>query len=135
MELDDERLKNIGFSRQKAGYVRGLATAILENKLDLEKLRALDDKSARAELVSIKGIGPWTADIYLLRALLRPDIWPVGDLALAVAAQGAKNLDSRPGPDGMELLGRPWRPWRAVAARMLWSYYLKVLTKNKGDVP
>jgi DNA-3-methyladenine glycosylase II len=124
LELDDVRLKAIGFSRQKTAYGRHLARAILDGRLDLEALEAIDDAAARSTLTQIKGIGPWTADIYLLRALRRPDVWPSGDLALAVAVQGIKGLASRPTPDEMDAHGKDWRPWRAVAARLLWHYYL-----------
>jgi DNA-3-methyladenine glycosylase II len=86
LELDDDTLKAVGFSRQKTKYGRGLARAIIEGRLDLNTLDAMDDASAREELTEIKGIGPWTADIYLLMALRRPDVWPSTDLALASAA-------------------------------------------------
>jgi DNA-3-methyladenine glycosylase II len=124
LRFDDAELKTIGFSRQKAGYCRGLAEAILHREIDLEALAALDDAPARAALVAVKGIGPWTADIYLLMVLLRPDIWPSGDLALATAMQEVKGLPTRPNPQEMEQIARPWRPWRAVAARLLWHHYL-----------
>jgi len=74
--------------------------------------------------MAVKGIGPWTADIYLLMALRRPDIWPSRDLALAVSIQRVKRLASRPAPDALEAIGAAWKPWRAVAARMLWHDYL-----------
>jgi DNA-3-methyladenine glycosylase II len=122
--LDDVQLKAIGFSRQKTAYGRYLARAILEDRLDLGALAVMDDEAVRAALIELKGIGPWTADIYLLMALLRPDVWPSGDLALAVAWQRIKGLDSRPTPQEMEAHGARWRPWRAVAARLLWHYYL-----------
>lgn len=124
LELDDPRLRAIGFSRQKAAYVRALAHAIMAGELDLGALETMDDDEARAALLEVKGIGPWTADIYLLMALRRPDVWPVGDLALAVAAQRIKGLGSRPTARQLEALGVPWRPWRAVAARVLWHAYL-----------
>ena len=124
LELDDAALKTIGFSRQKTAYGRELARAILSGRLDLAGLETLDDGSARSELMGIKGIGPWTADIYLLMALRRPDVWPSGDLALANAAQRVKRLVSRPTLEELEALGAEWRPWRAVAARLLWHFYL-----------
>jgi DNA-3-methyladenine glycosylase II len=124
LELDDPTLKEIGFSRQKSGYGRGLARAIVEGRLDLAALGGMDDGAARAALTQIKGIGPWTADIYLLMALRRPDIWPTGDLALAAAVQRVKGLRARPTEDELEEIGARWRPWRAVAARLLWHYYL-----------
>ena len=124
LELDDAQLKAIGFSRQKTAYGRYLARAILDGQLDLGALEDMDDAAARSALTQLKGVGPWTADIYLLRALLRPDIWPSGDLALAVAVQEIKGLASRPSPEEMDAQGEHWRPWRAVAARVLWHYYL-----------
>jgi DNA-3-methyladenine glycosylase II len=84
----------------------------------------MDDTSARAALLQLKGIGVWSAEIYLLMALLRPDAWPVGDLALAVAARTVKRLAAVPGAAELEALALPWRPWRAVAARILWHDYL-----------
>ena len=124
LDLDDATLKTIGFSRQKTAYGRHLARAISSGRLDLTALATMDDTTARSELVKIKGIGPWTADIYLLTALRRPDVWPSDDLALAAAAQAVKRLASRPTPDRLEALGTSWKPWRAVAARMLWHFYL-----------
>ena len=124
LELDDATLKNIGFSRQKTAYCRHLALSILENRLNLPGLGEMDTPVARSELMKIKGIGPWTADIYLLSALGRPDIWPKGDLALAVSVQKVKNLASRPTPDELAAISTPWQPWRAVAARILWHDYL-----------
>jgi len=84
----------------------------------------MSDEDARAELMRVKGIGPWSADIYLLMALKRPDIWPVGDVALVTAITELKKLNSRPSPAEFIKLAEPWRPFRAVAARMLWQYYL-----------
>jgi DNA-3-methyladenine glycosylase II len=127
LRLDDLTLKAVGFSRQKASYGRELARSILEGALDLEALSAMDDATVRSELVKIKGIGRWSADIYLLMALRRPDIWPVGDLALATAAQKIKGLKTRPTADELDEISSPWKPWRAVAARILWHYYLSEL--------
>jgi len=124
LELDDAALKAIGFSRQKTAYGRDLALAIIEGRLDLDALEVMDDATARSELIKIKGIGLWTADIYLLMALRRPDIWPRGDLALAVAVQQVKRLPACPTSDELDELGAAWRPWRAVAARLLWHHYL-----------
>lgn len=124
LTLDDTELTAIGFSRQKAGYGRHLAEAIAAERFCPESLRDMDDDAAKAALVALKGIGPWSADIYLLMALRRPDVWPAGDLALAQAAQRAKGLPSCPSPAEMEALAAPWRPWRAVAARLLWHLYL-----------
>ena len=122
--LGDERLKQFGFSRQKTRYCRLLAEAITTRSLRLEGLEGMDDEKARAELLKITGIGRWTADIYLLMALRRPDVWPVGDLALAIAVQRVKRLGSRPSSSELEVLSHKWKPWRAVAARVFWHYYL-----------
>ena len=124
LEFDDDALRKIGFSRQKAGYVRQLAREIIGGRLDLVALGRMDDERARAELMRLKGIGAWTADIYLLRALMRADVWPAGDLALAVALREVKGLAARPTPLELEAAAEGWRPWRAVAARLLWSHYL-----------
>ena len=124
LKLDDATLKTVGFSRQKTAYGRNLARTIVSRRLNLAKLGTMDDSAVRSELIKIKGIGPWTANIYLLTALRRPDIWPSEDLALAVAAQGVKRLESRPTPDELDVLSTGWKPWRAVAARLLWHYYL-----------
>ncbi|MBA2409756.1 MAG: DNA-3-methyladenine glycosylase 2 family protein [Gammaproteobacteria bacterium] len=125
LDIDDSLLKRIGFSRQKISYSRHLAQSIIDGSLNLETLSAMDDPAARAALVKIKGIGPWTAEIYLLMALGRPDAWPRGDLALAVAVQKVKCLAARPTPDTLEEMSTMWRPWRAVAARLFWHYYLR----------
>jgi DNA-3-methyladenine glycosylase II len=124
LTLDDATLKAIGFSRQKTAYARQLAQAIIGRRFNPATLARLDDEAARAMLVQLKGIGPWSADIYLLMALRRPDAWPKDDLALAVAAQEVKRLPARPTPNELDELGAAWRPWRAVAARMLWHAYL-----------
>jgi len=127
MRLDDTALKTIGFSRQKTAYGRHLAKEILSGRLKLEGLHDLDDAAVKQELLKIKGIGHWTADIYLLMVLRRPDIWPTGDLALAVAAQALKRLKSRPSSNELAEMSLAWKPWRAVAARILWHYYLSEL--------
>jgi DNA-3-methyladenine glycosylase II len=124
LTLRDEELKTIGFSRQKTTYGRALAEAILDGRLDLALIETLDDAEAKTQLTAIKGIGSWTADIYLLMVLRRPDTWPSGDLALAVAVQRVKRLRKRPTPERLQKVGEAWRPWRAVAARILWHYYL-----------
>jgi DNA-3-methyladenine glycosylase II len=130
LTLGDEELKSIGFSRQKTAYGRGLAGAILDGRLDLALIETLDDAEAKARLTAIKGIGSWTADIYLMMGLRRPDTWPNGDLALAVAVQRVKRLRKRPTPERLQKVGEAWRPWRAVAARILWHYYLSSPRRN-----
>ena len=124
LKLDDAALLRIGFSRQKTLYTRLLAESLARRHFDLRYLHNLPDGSAHKMLMAFKGIGRWTADIYLLSALGRPDIWPTGDLALATAVQEVKHLRKRPSPEKLEALSAPWRPWRAVAARLFWHAYL-----------
>ena len=124
LTLDDATLKEIGFSRQKTGYVRGLAEAIVGGTLGLDAVGRMVDGEARDALLAIKGIGPWTADTYLLFALRKPDAWPSGDLALAKAIQELRGLESVPSYAEADGIADGWRPWRAVAARILWHAYL-----------
>jgi len=134
LALDDITLREIGFSRQKAGYARGLARMIESGQLDLPALSLLDDGSAREILMRIPGVGRWTADIYLMEALLRPDVWPYGDRALAVSVKRVKELDVVPTYPELDALGAAWRPWRAVAARLFWHDYLSRPSGAKGMV-
>jgi DNA-3-methyladenine glycosylase II len=124
LTLDDAMLKTIGFSRQKTLYCRLLAQALIDRQIALSRFDRMDDHEIRVELKKLKGIGDWTADIYLLMALRRPDIWPKGDLALLVAMQKLKGLQSRPTQNEFEEMGERWRPYRSIAARMLWHFYL-----------
>ena len=124
LSLSDADLLAIGFSRQKARYGRAIATAVVERSLDLERLHGVHDEEVRRALEAIPGVGPWTSTIYLLMVLGRPDVWPVGDMALATAVGEAKGLRHRPTPAEMELMGEAWRPWRSVAARLFWHDYL-----------
>ena len=115
LELDDVTLKAAGFSRQKTRDGRELAGAILSGDLNLAALDVLDDDAVTAALTQVVGIGRWTADIYLLMALCRPDAWPAGDLALAIAARHALGLAATPSTAELASIGEAWRPWRAVA--------------------
>ena len=124
LTLDDVTLKTIGFSRQKTGYCRLLAQALVDREINLNKFNRMSDDKIREELKKLKGVGDWTADIYLLMALRRPDIWPRGDLALLVAMQKLKSFPFRPTQSEFEEIGKKWRPYRSVAARMLWYFYL-----------
>jgi len=126
LNLSDEELKACYFSRQKTVYVRELSKAVLDGSLDLKNLRNLSDADAKQELKKIKGIGDWTADIYLLMALLRTDVMPKGDLALHVAYKKLKNLENAPTSDEFQIIAEQWKPFRAVAARLLWHFYLSV---------
>lgn len=131
LTLDDATLKSIGFSRQKTAYCRLLAQAITDGTLKLTALQQMSDDEARAELTKLKGIGAWTADIYLLMALRRADIWPRGDLALLIALQQIKRLPARPNFIEFDAWGQQWRPYRAVAARLLWHHYLNHLAARR----
>jgi DNA-3-methyladenine glycosylase II len=136
LSLNDIEMKAIGFSRQKSTYARHLSNAIVTRRFDPDGLHRMSDVDARATLIELKGIGQWTADVYLMMALRRPDIWPVQDLALAAAAHHVKRLRKRPSPQRLEALGKEWRPWRSVAARVLWHFYLSGGCKKKrNDTP
>jgi DNA-3-methyladenine glycosylase II len=124
LKLANTELKKIGFSRQKAGYGRNLARLEAEEQFDFSALEKLNDDEARSYLTTLKGVGRWTADIYILEALLRPDVWPHGDLALAKAVQKVKNFKECPSYDELDKMSDKWRPWRAVAARLFWHAYL-----------
>jgi len=124
LALDDATLRVAGFSRQKTGYGRDLARAVSSGTLDLEGLARRPDAEVRSALMAVRGIGRWTADVYLLSCLRRPDVWPVGDLALARAVGEVKGVETGPGTAELEAVAEPWRPWRAAAARILWHDYL-----------
>jgi len=124
LTLSDAELREDGFSRQKTRYARALAEKIVSRELDLDGFRRLDDDDVRAALVALLGVGAWTAEVYLLSALRRPDAWPVGDLALQEAARRVLALETRPSPLELEAIGERWRPHRATAARLLWHQYL-----------
>jgi DNA-3-methyladenine glycosylase II len=119
-----EALRADGVSRQKDRYLRALSEAVLTGALDLDALATHDDDTARAELIALPGIGRWTADVYLLACLGRPDLWPVGDRALQVAVAETLELPEVPDPVALEGLGERWRPHRSSAARILWHGYL-----------
>lgn len=120
----DEELRADGFSRQKARYARELAAAVKDGRLRLHRLGRLSDDAVRRDLTALPGIGPWTADVYLLAALRRPDVWPVGDIALQEATRRVLAVSTRPTPAELETIGERWRPHRATAAQLLWHLYL-----------
>ncbi|HEX9701369.1 MAG TPA: DNA-3-methyladenine glycosylase 2 family protein [Rhodospirillales bacterium] len=126
------RLKSLGLSRAKARYARALADRVATGELDLGGLRGLADDAVRDHLTTVPGIGRWTAEIYLMFALGRPDVWPAGDLALAVAAKRLLDLPARPTPKEMVEIGETWRPWRSAAAVMLWHYYHHIGRAGEG---
>jgi DNA-3-methyladenine glycosylase II len=124
IELGEPYFRSLGITRQKAAYCVHVARAIAEGQLDLAAVARMDDPDAGAALIRIKGIGPWTAEIYLLMALRRADVWPSGDLALLTSLGRLKRLHERPAPAKAARIAERWRPFRSVAARMLWQHYL-----------
>ena len=122
IDLGEPLLRALGVTRQKAHYCVQVAHAFTNGHLD--KIVRMSDEDAHATLLSIKGVGPWTANIYLLMALRRPDIWPDGDVALATAVGRVWKLKHRPSFTELAKIAQGWRPYRSVAARMLWQYYL-----------
>jgi DNA-3-methyladenine glycosylase II len=131
--LSDADLRAVGFSRQKTLYGRDLAAHFLEGKLSLAKLRHMEDEAAIEALSAVKGIGRWSAEVFLLFALQRPDVMPAQDLALLVAAQRMKGWRTRPEPKKLLKLAETWRPYRSYAARMLWHYYRNGSPKGAGQ--
>lgn len=132
LELSDGELRRLGFSRQKTGYCRDLAERITSRSLELGRLQTLDPDGVAEQLTAVKGIGPWTVAIYRLMVLRHPDVWPRGDVALAASAQQIKRMPQRPSDDELHELSRYWRPWRSVAARLLWHDYLRTRALRQG---
>ena len=132
LSLNDVELKTVGFSRQKTTYVRNLAEALIESRIDLDSLHTLSDGDVKSELIRLKGIGEWTSDIYLLMALLRPDVMPRGDVALHT---GWHKLSGEPRPTSDEFVAMAvkWSPYRSVGARLLWHFYLSERQKHAEE--
>lgn len=124
LTLDDATLRSCGFSRQKMGYARDFATAVESGEFDFAALAAADDDMAQAQLLKIRGIGRWSAEVYLLFALGRPDIWPAADLGLQDSVSKYLRLASRDSEPELRRRGEAWRPWRSVAACLFWQAYL-----------
>jgi len=128
-----ERLARLGLSRPKIKTLKAIGNAIAKGEIDLEAVGRMEADQAHATLTALHGIGPWTADIYLLFCLGNADAWPAGDLALQEAARIAFNLRKRPDAKKMVMLAEPWRPWRGVAAHLLWAYYHAI--KRRDGTP
>ena len=124
IELGEMYLRAQGLTRQKAAYCVHLSEAIADKRLDIRRLSRLTDEEARAMLTGVKGLGLWSADVYLLMAMRRADIWPANDLALAVALTRLRQMETRLKANELIEIAEAWRPYRSVAARMLWQYYL-----------
>ena len=117
-------LRALGLTRQKAAYCHGLAAWVLDGRLDLAAIARMPDRVGREALLAVPGLGPWSVDIYYLMALRRPDVWPSGDLALADALHRVLRLRRRPDAERQQAIATRWAPWRSVAARLLWQFYL-----------
>lgn len=124
LSLNDEEMRTCYVSRQKAGYIRGLAHAINNETIDLAALAALPDEQVRTELIQLKGIGNWTIDVYLMFALQRADLFPIGDLAAVNALKRLKQLDQGIDRTSILRISASWQPFRSVASMILWHYYL-----------
>ena len=123
--LDDAALRAVGVTRQKTRYIRELSAAVLDERLPIDQLPRMPDDEVRRLLIAIPGVGPWTADVFLLACLQRPDVWPVGDRALQVGTAEALGLDAVPSPERLQEIGERWRPHRSAAARIVWHGYLE----------
>lgn len=135
LALDDATLRACGFSRQKMGYARGLAAAVAAGSLDFARLAEASDEAALDTLVALKGIGRWSAEIYLIFALGRADIWPAADLGLQLGVAECLGLAERPAERALRELGERWRPWRTVAACLFWQSYLHKRNRAAPRLP
>jgi DNA-3-methyladenine glycosylase II len=135
LKLDDATLRSCGFSRQKMGYGRGLAASVCDGSLDFTRLGLADDETALATLVALKGIGRWSAEIYLIFALGRSDVWPAADLGLQFGVAECLGLGDRVGEKELRDLGDRWRPWRTVAACLFWQHYLHKRNRAAPTLP
>jgi len=121
LEVDADTLRSAGLSRAKASYVRSLAEHVVSGELELDRLDDLSDEQVAAELVAVKGLGQWTADMFLIFHLGRPDVLPVGDLGVRRAVERLYGLEALPSAAELEALGERWRPWRSLASLYLWE--------------
>ena len=135
--LSDEELKSCYFSRQKITYAKGLATAIIHKELSLNALKHLTDHQVRTELKKLKGIGDWTADVFLMMSLHRTDLFPTGDIALIKSIKEVKKLPNNTSKEDILLMARQWQPYKTVAAYLLWHSYLekrKIITNKPAQI-
>jgi len=123
LNLPEGALREIGLSHRKVEYTQGLSQAILSKSFDPNALELLDDEAVKKEIISLKGFGPWSAEIYLMFSLQRQDVFPSGDLALLVALQKLKGLDEKPSPEYAQEIIAHWSPWRTAGSLFLWHYY------------
>ena len=133
LALADEDLRAAGLSRPKVAHARALASAFAEGRLSAAGLAAMPDADAAAAITAVRGLGPWTAEVYLLFALQRQDVFPAGDIAVAGAAAHLLGLPSRPDPKALRALAEAWRPSRALAARLLWHHWRHLTGRPSMD--
>lgn len=125
LQLSDEEMRACYFTRQKMGYARHLAEAIIKKQISLKKLSLLPDEEVREQLIRLKGIGHWTIDVYLMHALQRTDLFPLGDIALVNSLKETKQLHPHVSKDEMLAIAESWRPYRTIASMILWHSYIK----------
>jgi DNA-3-methyladenine glycosylase II len=135
LALDEATLRRCGFSRQKAAYGRGLADRVASGILDFARLAAAPDDEALAALIALKGIGRWSAEVYLIFALGRADVWPAGDLGLQLGVAADLGMPARPDERELRTMGERWRPWRSVAACLFWQSYLHSRNRSAPVLP
>jgi DNA-3-methyladenine glycosylase II len=135
LTLSEEELRGAGLSRPKVGHVRALAAACLDGRLDFDAIRAMPDEEAIVLIATVPGLGRWSAEIFLLFGLQRPDVFPSGDLALAAGLAHLKGLDTRPSPKVLAEMALAWRPWRSLAARLLWHHWRYATGRPAGEAP
>ncbi len=133
LAADQETLIKIGLTRAKQSTLTNLSTAILNDNLDLKVIGTLDGKQAISELTELKGVGPWTAEVYLLFCAGHPDIFAAGDLALREAVRHAYKMQERPSEKELRVIATKWSPYRGIATRLFWSYYEHVKGSGKGQ--
>lgn len=134
LAIPEAELKACGLSAGKIKTITGIARAIVARDIDLEHIADLDPLDAHATMTKLHGVGPWTADIFLLFCAGHPDIWPGGDLALQQAVMEAFNLEARPAEKLCRSIAESWQPWRSVAARLFWAYY-KAVRDGRNALP
>lgn len=125
LAMSNEELRECYFTRQKQVYAKELATAVTTKKLQLKKFPEMNDEEVRLQLTSVKGIGNWTTDVYLMHALQRTDLFPLGDIALVNSLKETKQLHPHVSKEEMLAIAEPWRPYRTIAAMILWHAYIK----------
>jgi DNA-3-methyladenine glycosylase II len=133
LEIAEEILIQIGLTRAKQATITNLANVIMDGTLDLEEINQLEESQAVAKLTALKGIGPWTAEVYLLFCAGHPDIFAAGDLALREAVRHAYDMEERPSENELREIATKWAPFRGIATRLFWSYYEHVKGNGKGQ--